>query len=118
MPESKHKSSAPSGAQREDRIEELHSPVGRLLNIGPASARMLESINIFSRADLERVGSVLAYRALKDAHPGVSLNLLYALYGALSGERWDQLTEETRSQLKREVLEAKQVPPGASESHK
>ncbi len=75
---------------------------------------MLESINILSRDDLERVGPLLAYRALKDIYPGVSLNLLYALHGALSGKRWDQLTEETRSQLKREAVEALQVPPRAA----
>lgn len=88
------------------------TPVGRLRNLGPASARMLESIGIASRADLERVGPVLAYRALKDIRSDISLNLLWAMHGALTGERWDQLSEETRKQLKLEVQEALQVPPG------
>ena len=88
------------------------TPVGRLRNLGPASARMLASVGITNRGDLERVGPVLAYRALKDIHPGVSLNLLWAMHGALTGERWDQLSEQTREQLQQEVEEAMRVPPG------
>lgn len=86
-------------------------PVGRLPNLGPASARMLRTIGVVTRGDLERVGPVLAYRALKDIHAGVSLVLLYALHGALTGERWDRLSEATRERLKREVAEACQLPP-------
>lgn len=88
------------------------TPIARLRNLGPASARMLEPIGITSRADLERVGPVLAYRALKDIHPGVSLNLLWAMHGALTGERWDQLPEMTRQRLKEEMEDAMRVPPG------
>lgn len=87
-------------------------PITQLRNLGPASARMLESIDITTRADLERVGPVLAYRAVKDIHPGASLNLLYAMHGALAGERWDRLSEEVRAQLKREAEKALQTPPG------
>lgn len=87
-------------------------PINRLRNLGPASARMLESIGIVNRADLERVGPVLVYRALKDIRSDVSMNLLWAMHGALTGERWDQLPKETRERLKLEVEEAMQIPPG------
>lgn len=88
-----------------------NTPIIRLRNLGPASAQMLESIGIVNRADLERVGPVLAYRALKAVRPGVSLNLLWAMHGALTGERWDRLSEQTRERLRREVEDAMQTPP-------
>lgn len=86
------------------------TPIHRLRNLGPASARLLESIGIANRGDLERVGPVLAYRALKDIRSGVSLNLLYAMHGALAGERWDRLSDETRARLRRDADEAMRVP--------
>ena len=89
------------------------TPIPELRNLGPVSAEMLQALGITTRAELERVGPVLAYRALKEAQPGVSLNLLYALYGALTGQRWDQLSETTRARLRREAEAARQVPPAA-----
>lgn len=85
-------------------------PIRDLRNLGPASAAMLAEVGIRTRADLERVGPVLAYRALQDVRPGVSLNLLYAMHGALADERWDRLPEATREQLKREAAEAAAIP--------
>lgn len=82
-----------------------------LRNLGPASAAMLAEVGIRTRADLERVGPVLAYRALQDIRSGVSLNLLWAMHGALTDQRWDRLSEATRGQLKREVAEAAAIPP-------
>lgn len=73
---------------------------------------MLEPIGITTRSDLERVGPALAYRALTDIHSGVSLNLLWAMHGALTGERWDQLSQQTRDRLRQEGEEAMRVPPG------
>ena len=87
------------------------TPIRNLRNLGPASAAMLAEVSIRTRADLERVGPVLAYRALQDIRSGVSLNLLWAMHGALTDERWDRLSEATREQLKREVAEAAAIPP-------
>lgn len=87
------------------------TPVADLLNLGPVSSGLLNAIGIISRADLERVGPVLAYRALRDLRPGVSKNLLYAMHGALLGERWDRLSEATRAELKQQVEASMKVPP-------
>lgn len=88
-----------------------HTPIAQLRNLGPASARMLASIGVTTRGDLERVGPVLAYRALKDTHAGVSLNLLYAMHGTLTDQRWDRLPAAARARLQHEANEAQQVPP-------
>ena len=87
------------------------TPIRDLRNLGPASAAMLAEVGIRTRADLERVGPVLAYRALQDIRSGVSLNLLWAMHGALADERWDRLSDATREHLKREVSEAAAIPP-------
>ncbi len=87
------------------------TPIRNLRNLGPASALILAEIGITIRADLERVGPVLAYRAQQDIRAGVSRNLLWAMHGALTDERWDRLSEETRGRLKREVAEVTAVPP-------
>jgi DNA transformation protein len=94
------------------------TPVHELQNLGPASAAMLAELGITTRADLERVGPVLAYRALQDMRPGMSLNLLWAMHGALTEERWDRLSAETRERLKREVAEAADVPPHVERPHR
>ncbi len=89
------------------------TPIERLRNLGPASARMLAPLGIATRADLVRVGPVLAFRALRDARPGTSLNLLYAMHGALAGERWDRLAPDVRAALRADAADAARFPPSS-----
>lgn len=57
-------------------------------------------MGISTLEDLERVGSVAAYRLLKDRFPGTSLNFLYSMAGALLDIRWDQLPPDVRERLR------------------
>ncbi|NOT30271.1 MAG: TfoX/Sxy family DNA transformation protein [Planctomycetes bacterium] len=75
-------------------------PVAKLLNIGPKSAAWLRAVGIETRADLERVGSVQAYRLVAAAGFESSLNLLYALEGALLELRWDRLSAAVKQNLR------------------
>ncbi|HQR72003.1 MAG TPA: TfoX/Sxy family DNA transformation protein [Burkholderiaceae bacterium] len=75
------------------------STVGTMLNLGPKSARWLEGIGITSAAALRRVGAVPAFVRLKHEHPGVSLNLLYALVGAVDGLHWTEVRRTRRLDL-------------------
>jgi TfoX C-terminal domain len=86
--------------------------VGRLRNLGPKSERWLNAVGIFTRQDLESLGPVQAFARVKAHGYRPSLNLLYALAGALLDCRWDQLPEEERSRLILEfdALEAVQRP--------
>ena len=72
-----------------------------LLNLGPTSAGWLRGVGIASYDDLERLGSVEAFLLVADARPEVSLNLLYALEGALRDVRWDLLPVADRAELRR-----------------
>ncbi|MEZ5832485.1 MAG: TfoX/Sxy family protein [Dongiaceae bacterium] len=72
-----------------------------LKNIGPASARQLRDVGIESEADLRDLGALAAYRRLKHAFPReVSLNMLYALEGALTGCHWNRLPPGAKQRLK------------------
>jgi TfoX/Sxy family transcriptional regulator of competence genes len=74
-----------------------------LPNLGPTSARWLRDVGIETYDDLERLGSVQAFLLVDASREGVSLNLLYALEGALREVRWDRLPLEVRDALRRHV---------------
>jgi DNA transformation protein len=78
-----------------------------LRNLGPVSRGWLAEVGVTELADLEAVGSVEAYRRVRDRYGRrATLNLLYTLGGALLDLRWDQLPADRRRQLRAEVAPA------------
>ena len=78
------------------------SSLTSLKNIGERSAQWLESVGITSSEELYELGVVEAYRRVKDAYPDkVSVNMLYALQGALLELPWNELPDEMRKQLRK-----------------
>jgi len=75
----------------------------KLLNVGPKSAAWLRQVGIRSEDDLRAIGSVAAFMKVKRAGFRPSLNLLYALEGALIDCHWQQLPAGRRSELLLEV---------------
>lgn len=71
----------------------------KLRNIGPKSAAWLRQVGLHSRADLEAVGAVDAFMRVKRAGFKPSLNLLYALEGALLDCHWQEVPEPRRAQM-------------------
>lgn len=71
-----------------------------LKNIGPVSLEWLRAVGINTREDLERFGSVEAYRMVKAHGFNGSLNLLYALEAALQNIHWTALSPQTKAKLK------------------
>ena len=71
----------------------------KLRNIGPKSAAWLRQVGLRSRQDLESVGAVEAFMRVRRAGFKPSLNLLYALEGALLDCHWQQVPDERRSEL-------------------
>ena len=89
--------------------------VENLKNIGPKSAAWLQDIGIHTRDDLEAMGAVMAYKILKHQRPGqVTILLLYALDGALSGKHWNALGPERKEALKRAADTRLNVAPSQS----
>jgi DNA transformation protein len=77
----------------------MDEPVSDLPNLGPASRAWLASIGIHTVADLRRVGAVPAFVALKRVQRKASLNLLYALVGAVDGVHWLEVRRTRRLEL-------------------
>lgn len=70
-----------------------------LPNLGPKSAAMLAQAGITSVEELRRVGAVAAFARAKDCDAKVSLNLLWALEGALTGLPWQVVARDHRTSL-------------------
>lgn len=73
--------------------------ITQLRGLGPKSADMLRRAGIDSARQLRALGSVRAYILVRNAGIPVSLNLLWALEGALSGEHWQDVARQHRTSL-------------------
>jgi DNA transformation protein and related proteins len=78
---------------------EADTPVGRLPNLGPKSRQWLKAAGIHTLGELQALGSVRAYARIKARQPDTSLNLLWALEGALCGLPWQTVAREHRATL-------------------
>jgi DNA transformation protein len=74
-----------------------------LKNLGPASIRMLQAAGIKTAADLRRLGSVGAFLAVREVGQRPTMNLLWALEGALREEHWAKLSEKVRAKVLKEI---------------
>jgi len=75
------------------------SSQAKLRNIGPKSAAWLRQVGLRTREDLAAVGTVEAFMRVKRAGFKPTLNLLYAIEGALLDCHWQNVPEERRHEL-------------------
>ncbi|MCZ8167108.1 MAG: TfoX/Sxy family protein [Betaproteobacteria bacterium] len=78
-----------------------------LPGLGPASAAMLRSAGIRSVVHLRRLGSARAFLRVQAAGQRPSLNLLWALEGALTGVPWREVARLERTRLLLELEDLK-----------
>jgi DNA transformation protein and related proteins len=71
----------------------------KLRGLGPASIRMFQQAGIDSARELRAMGSVAAYMRVRGVVPNVSLNLLYAIEGALTDRDWREVAKTDRLSL-------------------
>jgi DNA transformation protein and related proteins len=71
----------------------------KLRNIGPKSAAWLRQVGLRTHGDLAGVGAVDAFMRVKRAGFKPSLNLLYALEGALLDCHWQEIPDARRIEL-------------------
>jgi DNA transformation protein and related proteins len=91
------------------------TPITSLINLGAKTANWLAAVGIHSAEDLEQFGVVEAYCEVRKLYPDrASLNLLYALQGALLGIPWNLLPEAMKEELKHQLLELEQGACGDS----
>ena len=82
------------------------SELSRLKNIGPTIEKRLNEINVYTRADLERIGPAKAYQWICRNYPNQTIPVCYYLYslqGALMHIHWDKLPKKLKDQLEMEV---------------
>ena len=70
-----------------------------LKNLGIASVNILRAIGINNYDDLKKMGSVKAYRRIKQRGINVSKVMLYALEGALLDVHWKDIDPEHKARL-------------------
>ena len=70
-----------------------------LLNLGPASERMLYQAGITTELQLRQLGSVKTYKAVQASNQKPSLNLLWAIEGALTDQPWQAIAQQHRLSL-------------------
>ena len=71
----------------------------KLRNIGPKSMAWLRQTGVRSLEDLKGVGALAAYVRVKRAGFRPSLNLLYALEGAILDCHWQDIPDARREEL-------------------
>lgn len=73
--------------------------ISSLKSLGPKSQQMLARAGITTVAQLRELGAVTAYAMAREANKGVSLNLLWALESALTGQAWQEVARRHRTSL-------------------
>lgn len=82
-----------------------------MTNLGPKSAGRLAEVGIGDPDALRRFGAVAAYRRVKSRFPNdTSLNLLWAIQGALMEIHWLDLPDEIKQQLRDEFRKLSDHP--------
>ena len=83
----------------------------KIRNVGPKSAAWLRQVGVRTQEDLVRLGAVEAFMKVKRAGFRPSLNLLYALEGALADCHWADLPDERKAALLQEAESAEAANP-------
>lgn len=73
--------------------------LGDAQSLGPKSEQMLSDAGIETLNELRQLGSVEAFARVREHHPEASLNLLWALESALTGETWQEVSRNHRTSL-------------------
>lgn len=75
------------------------APIHALPGLGPRSQAMLSGAGITTQEQLRDLGAVRAYARVRATGAPASLNLLWALEGALTGLPWQVVAREHRLSL-------------------
>lgn len=88
-------------------MKKRRSEISKPKEFGPVSEKWLNAIGVFTKSDLVRLGSIHAYLLLKERGFGVTLNMLYAMEGAILGVPWDQVPDRLKAELRTAIGVAK-----------
>jgi DNA transformation protein and related proteins len=70
-----------------------------LRGLGPASVQMLVQAGVTSSTQLRKTDLYKLYAKIKSVHPRTSINLLYALLGAVDDQDWRTVAKDRRTEV-------------------
>ena len=79
-----------------------NNDLSSMRNIGPTIQKRLQEIGINSKADLKKVGPVLAYQMIQNKNLEKTIPICYYLYslqGALENKHWDDISKNKKQKL-------------------
>ena len=74
-----------------------------LRNLGPTSTRWLAAVGIHTLVDLREVGVVNAYNLVRAHGYKASLNLVWAMQGALMDLHWTKIPASIKHDIKKRI---------------
>lgn len=77
--------------------------ISKLRNLGRLSQEMLAAAGVKTESQLRRMGAAAAFVAVKRAGCTPSLNLLWAIEGALTDRDWKAVAKDSRLSLLTQV---------------
>ena len=77
--------------------------IPKLRNFGPESGKMLNQIGIYNLNDLKKSDLVDVYLCLEEIGTNVSLNMLWAMVGAVMDIDWRDVPIEIKDELKDKI---------------
>lgn len=70
-----------------------------LKGLGPRSEEMLPQVGIHSADELLAADPYEVYKRLKATVPGISINALYAIIGAIEDRNWQDIKRERKGEI-------------------
>ncbi|PXY92745.1 TfoX/Sxy family DNA transformation protein [Gilliamella apis] len=99
---------------KQDQNEKLAKKQNRLKalpNMTVSLEKLMISVDITDIQSFKRIGYLETYYRIRHKNPKLSLNILFGLYGALSGQHMALLSQELKKEIKlayQEFLQTKQ----------
>lgn len=88
-------------------MKSTSKPLNQLPNLGTKTVQMLAEVSILNEEDLRYLGAPQAYVRMKLQFGNrLNRNALHALYGAIEGKDWRELTSQEKDALDLAVEEA------------
>lgn len=75
----------------------------KLKNLGPVSIQWLNSIDVYTKEDIEKLGPIVIYHMLKASGYNVNILMVYALQGAIMDCHWNEIPKEIKEELQKEL---------------
>jgi DNA transformation protein and related proteins len=81
------------------RSKDGSAALADMRGLGPVSVKMLVGAGITSAAQLRKADLFKLYATIKSTHPRTSINLLYAMMGAVDNQDWRQVAKDRRTEV-------------------